>query len=109
MCSAAQLLFRHNVEGEPDGLHMEKHIESCVAVHLWLFCIFGCVSHERLAFFKLLAMLLGPCWVAVHRLRNAASKKHRLMNDSITEYDELGAEALAELKAGPQPYARGRL
>ena len=24
----AQLLFRHNVEGEPDGLHIEKHLQA---------------------------------------------------------------------------------
>ena len=24
----AQLLFRHNVEDEPDGLHMAKHLQS---------------------------------------------------------------------------------
>ena len=24
----AQLLFRHNVEDEPDGLHMTKHLQS---------------------------------------------------------------------------------
>jgi hypothetical protein len=24
----AQLLFRHNVDGEPDGLHIEKHLQA---------------------------------------------------------------------------------
>jgi hypothetical protein len=28
MSYEAQLLFRHNVEGEPDGLHIEKHLQA---------------------------------------------------------------------------------
>lgn len=72
----AQLLFRHNVEDEPDGIHLEKHLQS---MRNW-----GAGGVGNAAGWK--------------------SKKSSL-NEGVKEHVLLGAEALKEMEGGSQPHA----
>jgi hypothetical protein len=68
----AQLLFRHNVADEPDGIQIQKHFQS---------------------------------------LRNMVGRESRAAadvaapNEKVTEFEALGAVALAEMGGGEQPLA----